>query len=120
MIFIILFSTNINFAFENSGPSNSSSPRSPSSPRELQIAGNVKRSHKYSKDKTRLKRETYSVTFNSGNSLEISCTYNTKRAAIYEGETIKNQEKTKINTKSAEQDFNKLKVLYMQQNPGRL
>lgn len=121
---IALFFLTISLAthpLENSGSSNSSSscsPRLKESPRkELQLM-QITRTPLYSKDKTRLKRETFSGIFGNGNSMEMSCIFKKSKPSKYKGITIKNGQKAKADPFSAEQDFKTLKIAYLQNNPS--
>jgi hypothetical protein len=108
-----------NYALEHSGSSQSSStsPRLKESPRtELQIDGKITCARTFSKDKTRLKCETLLAAFKGGHQMEISCIFKKNKPSKYAGNVIKNQEKIKVNPISAEQDFSKLKALFIQQN----
>lgn len=118
----LLTSSLASYGLEQSSSSNSSStsPRFKESPRkELQIDGEIKRIREFSKHNTRLKRITYLATFKSGNSLEITCTFKKNKPSKYSGKVIKNGEENQLNVISAEQDYNKLNVLYLEKNSDR-
>lgn len=106
-------------ALEHSGSSNSStSPRLQPSPRqELRINGEIKQSHKYSKKSKRLVSETLSAVLGNGNYLKVKCTHKKNKPPQYSGKVTKNGQKVITNAQSAEQDFNTLKVLFLQKNP---
>ncbi|CAN5139529.1 hypothetical protein BH09DEP1_BH09DEP1_7740 [soil metagenome] len=111
IIFIILCWTSTSLALEHSGSSETSSK----SPRELAIQGTVAREYTQSKKDGRIKTETLSALFVSGKKISITCTHKGKTEK-YIGFIEQKNKKLIVSSVSAEQDFKKLKLAYLQNN----
>lgn len=112
MTFLILFLFSLSlasYAQEHSVLSNSSG-----SPRELQIQGEVKRTPQFKKGQ--LKAITFSAVFQSGNSIETTCTFRGNKESKYSGKVIKNGQEAIISETSAAEDYMRLQRIYLQKN----
>lgn len=84
------------------------------SPRELAIQIAVVREYTQSKETGRIKVEKFSATFISGKKIFVECMFKKNEVEKYRGYIVEKGTKIKVTALSAQEDFKRLKLAYLQ------
>lgn len=84
------------------------------SPRELAINGAIVREYTQSSKTGRIKVEKFSATFVSGKKIFTKCSFKKNKIEEYKGYVVEKGHKIKVTPTSAQEDFKRLKIAYLQ------